>query len=205
VTSTSGYPRDWAAYHECGHAVAYWSLGLPYEYVTLSSPSRLQPLRTGTISTVAEKWLYSVAGIIADYQHRGLIMEDAQIGILLTGAAGQYELADPSTRLAVTRPSRAKAVGPGGPGGVGRSPHSECWPVKYCASIWRECELYVKGLAPAIDAVARKFLQIGTITQAEVSAAARSAMREIPEPVIPGWAVRDQCRNDWSCQASSCE
>ena len=156
MTSTSGYPREWAAYHECGHAVAYWSLGLPYEYVTLSSPSRLQPLRTGTISTVAEKWLYSVAGIIADYQHQGLIMEDAQIGILLTGGAEQYELTDPSTRQAVTRPSRVKAVGPGLDleelAGVATA---EGWPVEYRASIWRDCELYVKGLAPAIGAAAR--------------------------------------------------
>lgn len=88
MTSIRGYSREWAAYHECGHAVAFWALGLPFEYVALSKPSHLQPLRTGTISTKSERWLYSTCGIIADYQHRGLVMDDDQIGILLTGEPG---------------------------------------------------------------------------------------------------------------------
>ena len=132
VTSTPGYPIEWAAHHECGHAAAHWNLGLPFEYVTLSKPPHLQPLRTGTISTVFERWIYSVAGMIADYQHRGLIMEDPQIGILLTGGAEQFELTAPSTRLAVMRLSRAKAVG------RGPSTYDEC--VDFWGTDTRECE-----------------------------------------------------------------
>ena len=54
-TGSSGYPREWAAYHECGHAIAYWNLGLPFECITLSTPPRVQPLQGGTVLTVAEK------------------------------------------------------------------------------------------------------------------------------------------------------
>lgn len=191
VISASGYPREWAAHHECGHAAAHWNLGLPFEYVTLSAPSHLQPLRTGTISTVAERWLYSAAGIIADYQHRDLIMQDAQIGILLTGGAEQYELTDPYTHLAVMKPTRAKAVGPGKDlEELAEVATAEGWPVEYCASVWRDCELYVQGLAPAIDAVAERLLASETMTSAEVSAVAGSAMRNKPAPTVPGWAAR---------------
>ncbi len=177
MTSIPGYPREWAAYHECGHAVAFWALGLPFEYVTLSKPSHLQPLRTGTIATKSERWLYSTCGIIADYQHRGLVMDDAQIGILLMGGAGQYELTDPNTRLPVARPSRAKSVGPGKDlQELAELATGEGWPVEYCASIWRDCELYVKGLMPAIDAVTEKLLEAETMTFAEVSAVAGPAI-----------------------------
>lgn len=194
VTSTPGYPREVAAYHECGHAAAHWNLGLAFEYVTLSKPPHLQPLRTGTISTVFEKWLYSVAGIVADYQHRGLFMEDAQIGILLTGGAEQFELTDPSTRLAVMRPLRANAVGRGQDleelAGVATDGG---WTVENCASMWRDCELYVKSLEPAISALAGRLLVAETMTAAEVSAVAGPAMRNKPAPVVPDWAVRETC------------
>jgi hypothetical protein len=114
---------------------------------------------------VAERWLYSAAGIIADYQHRGLIMKDAQIGILLTGGAEHYELTDPRTHLAVAKPTRAKGVGPGADlHELAEVATAEGWPVEYCASIWRDCELYVQGLAPAIHAVAERLLAAETMT-----------------------------------------
>lgn len=195
VTSIPGYPREWAAYHECGHAAAHWNLALPFEYVTLSKPSHLQPLRTGTNSTKSERWLYSTCGIIADYQYRGLVLADAQIGILLTGGAGQYELTDANTRLAVTRPSRAKAVGPGADlQELAEMATGEEWPVEYCASIWRDCELYVKGLMPAIDAVAGRLLEAETMTSAEVSAVAGPAMLGKPAPIVPEWVTRSNLR-----------
>jgi hypothetical protein len=129
--------------------------------------------------------------MISDYLHRGLIIEDAQIGILLKGGAERYELADPSTRMAVTRPLRAKAVGLGGDlQDLSRVATDEDWPVEHCASTWRDCELYVKGCVPAIDAVARRLLVMETMTAAEVSAVAEPAMRNKPAPVLPQWAVR---------------
>ena len=189
--ASGGYPREWAAYHECGHAIAFWNLGLPFEYITLSAPPRVQPLKDGTVSTVAEKWLYSTCGIISDYMHQGLIIEDNQISILLKGGAERYELADPSTRQVVTRPLRAKAVAPGEDlEELARIATGENWPVNYCASIWRDCELYVKGCAPAIEAVAGRLLAVDHMTFAEVSEVAEPAMLNKPAPVVPEWAPR---------------
>jgi hypothetical protein len=164
---------------------------LQFEYVTLSAPPRVQPLRSGTVLTVAEKWLSSACGIISDYQHRGLIIEDNQVGVLLTGGAERFELADPSTGQVVVRPPRAQAVGSGKDlEELARVATAEGWPVSYCARIWRDCELYVEGCAPAIEAVVVKLLTTDYMTSAEVSGVAERAMLNKPAPVIPEWAVR---------------
>jgi hypothetical protein len=191
ITASSGYPREWTAYHECGHAIAYWNLGLLFEYITLSAPPRVQPLQGGTTLTVAEKWLAGTCGIISDYLHRGLIIDDGQIGILLKGGAERYELVDPHTCQVAVRPLRANAVGAGEDlEDLAKVATVEDWPVSHSARVWRECELYVKGCEPAIGAVVRRLLVVETMTSAEVSEVAGTAMESNPSPAVPEWAVR---------------
>jgi hypothetical protein len=191
LTSTSGgYPSEWTAYHECGHAIAFWALGLPFEYITISVPSHVQPLRSGTISTIAERRLYCASGIISDYLHRGLIIESDQIGILLKGGAEHFNLTDPVTGEVDTRPLRVKAVGSGQDlEELASVVTAEDWPVYYCASIWRDCESFVKGCMPAIEAVAGRILAVRNMTYAEVTAVAETAMVGKPTPVVPEWAA----------------
>jgi hypothetical protein len=191
ISAPGGYPPEWAAYHECGHAIAFWALGLPFEYITISAPSHVQPLKSGTISTVAERWLYCASGIISDYLYRGLVIEDDQIGILLKGGAERFKLTDPVTGQVDTQPLRAKAVGPGGDlEELARVVTAEDWPVYYCASVWRDCESFVKGCMPAIGAVAGRLLVVNRMTCVEVWAVAGPAMLDKPTPVVPEWTAR---------------
>jgi hypothetical protein len=191
MAASSGYSQEWTAYHECGHAVAYWNMGLPFEYITLSAPPRVQPLKAGMVLTVAEQWLAGTCGIISDYSHRGLTIFARQIEILLKGGAERYELVDPHTGQVAVRPLRASAVGPGQDlEDLAAVATAEDWPMSYCEKVWRECELYVKSCEPAIDAVAERLLVVEYMSSAEVSEVAGTAMTGKPSPVVPEWAVR---------------
>ena len=193
MSSEASYKREWAAYHECGHAVAYWHLGLPFEYVTLNKPPRVQPLAGGTVLTVAEKWLTQSCGCIADYQHRNLIIRDNQIGVILRGGADRFELQDKASLKVVVRPPRARMVGPGQDlAELAAIADTESWPLEFCVEVWRSCELYVSGLQPAINAVARVLLERNHLYSSDVSLIAESAMTGHPQPVIPEWARRRQ-------------
>jgi hypothetical protein len=73
-----------AAYHEAGHAIAYWAYGLRFRYVTIRGrqndnvtlwrPRRIRP---------EESTFAASAGPIAELHHSGRHLEDDQLAQIL--------------------------------------------------------------------------------------------------------------------------
>lgn len=80
------YPVEHQAAHEAGHAVVQWTLGLPFDYMSLdTSPPGVWPLAS-VKQHLGDKWLIGAAGCIADYQSRDLKMPDTEILKLILGS-----------------------------------------------------------------------------------------------------------------------
>jgi len=180
-------PRGHVAVHESGHAVTMRALGWPFDFVTLADPPRVQPLPGATgPPTIGMQWLNGAAGVIADFQSRGLSMPDgAVLGLLLGSADGTFEVLDAAGAVAV-RPSRALPVGPGGDlESMAAVMREDAWPWPVILEVWRACELFVSRCRPAISAVAAALLDRGELSYAEVSGLVAGAMPG--PPPVPAW------------------
>ena len=77
-----------AAYHEAGHAVAYWAYGLRFRYVTIRvrqndnialwRPRRIRPKESTFVAS---------AGPIAELHHSGRHLDDDQLAVILAESA----------------------------------------------------------------------------------------------------------------------
>lgn len=73
-----------AAYHEAGHAIAYWAYGLRFRYATirgrrnddvaLRRPRRIRPKESTFVAS---------AGPIAELRHSGRRLDDDQLAVIL--------------------------------------------------------------------------------------------------------------------------
>jgi hypothetical protein len=191
ILVAEGLNVEEAAYHESGHAVARWALDSPFLHITLNGPRGpiVNPLPGRTVSS-RQHMLVAACGAIADYQQRGLVIRGSQITKLLLGGPNDaFELDDAVTHQVVVRPLRAPAVVPGGDlEYMARKASTERWPSAQYIGMWRDCERFVAGCRPAIDAVAAAVLDRGILSYDEVSEVATAAMVWYPAPVIPEWA-----------------
>ncbi len=180
------------AAHEAGHAVVQWTLGLPFDYVSLdTSPPGLWPL-AGVKQHLGDRWLIGAAGCIADYQSRSLLMPDSEIVKLILGSPdGRFTVVDHSGAVAV-RPDRGPAVMAGADlylMAVVMSDDGEGspWPASEIVAVWRECERYVAACRRAIDKVASALLLARKLTYAETTSIAADAMAGLPRSAVPEW------------------
>ena len=180
------------AAHEAGHAVVQWTLGIPFDYVSLDTePPGVWPL-PGVRQGLGDKWLIGAAGCIADYQSRNLLMLDVDILKLLIGSAdGLFALSDQSG-TAVVQPDRRPAVQSGGDlrlmavmmaGGGDGNP----WPPSVILGTWRSCEKYVSACTRAITAVTATLLTRRRLTYPEASEICTGVMSGISLPTVPEW------------------
>jgi hypothetical protein len=195
--------RDWEgdspghlAYHEGGHAAAYWAMGIPLEYVTIVSYGtqprpHAQPVDV-TAGTYGQKVLVRVSGVIAGWWFNRQILSNAGIVELLVGSTDdQFKLTGMLSGRR-TRLPRAPLVGPGedlesiSPEGGGQ-PFTPARAVMF----WRQCEIFVASVSPAIDAIAGAVVRHGRIGGEEASRLARTAMAGRPVPWIPPWTAEE--------------
>lgn len=185
-------PIEHVAAHEAGHAVVQWTLGLPFDYVSLdTSPPGVRPL-ADVKKEMGDTWLINAAGCIADFQLRGLMLPDPEILKLLLGSPdGLFSAVDHSGRVAV-RPSRAPAVAPGGDLHMMAVVMSDDgdgvpWPAAEIIGVWRDCESYVAACRGPIEAVAAELLRVRKLTYAATGVVAAGATDGGPIPPLPQW------------------
>jgi hypothetical protein len=195
--------RDWegdspgyVAHHEGGHAAAYWAMGIPLEYVTIvgygTQPrAHTQPVDV-TAGTYGQNVLVRVSGVIAGWWFNRQILTDAGIVELVVGSTDdQFELTGMLSGRR-TRLPRAPWVRPGedlasiSPEGGGQ-PFTPTRAVMF----WRQCEIFVASVSPAIEAIAGEVVRRGRTDGDEVSRLARTAMAGRPVAWIPPWTAED--------------
>ncbi len=186
------YPVEHQAAHEAGHGVVQWTLGLPFDYISLdTTPPGVWPV-AGVKLQLGDRWLIGAAGCIADFQSRNLTMMDVDILKLLLGSPdGRFTLTDRAGNPAA-QPDRQPGVAPGADlhlmalamsdDGDGRP-----WPAPEIISVWRECENYVAACTPAIREVTARLLASRTLTYAETARIAAEALTGIRRPSMPDW------------------
>lgn len=149
----AAYPVKHQATHEAGHAVVSWSLGIPFDYVSLDTdPPGVWPLAR-TRQQLGDKWLIGAAGCIADYQARDLAILDADVLKLIFGSPdNRFSLTD-RAGAAVVRPDRRPAVMTSGDLYLMATVMADCgdgqpWPASAVVDTWRGCERYVMACTP---------------------------------------------------------
>lgn len=188
----AAYPPEHQAAHEAGHAVVHWTLGIPFDFVSLdTSPPGVWPL-AGVTQQLGEKWLISAAGCIADYQSRDLVMLDVDILRLIVGSPDSRFALTGRSGAAVVRPDRRPAVTPGGDlhlmaTVMADRGDGQPWPAPAIVDVWHGCERYVAACTPAITQVAAGLLARRRMTYAEISGIATDAMADVSPPTVPAW------------------
>jgi hypothetical protein len=192
VSVQSSYPVEHQAAHEAGHGVVQWTLGLPFDCMSLDTkPPGVWPL-AGVKQHLGDKWLIGAAGCIADYQSRNLMMHDVDILKLILGSPdGRFALVDSSGAVTV-RPDRLPAVIPGADlhlmaTVMGDQGNEHPWPAPEIIGIWRDCEKYVAACRPVVKQVAAELLVARSLTYAETVGIATDAMTGVPRPSVPEW------------------
>lgn len=153
-----------AAYHEAGHAVAYWDKGLTFRYVSIRGRrnDNVALWRPRRIRAWDQDFI-AAAGPIAEMHHRGIDWDDGQLSAAITDDAEfDYEEEDEPPGDFATY---AAAVG------LYRS--REHW-----VPIWRGHERQITGrLWPAVEVVARGLLASRrALTYADVASLAAAAI-----------------------------
>jgi hypothetical protein len=186
------HPIRHAVQHECGHAAAFWALGIPFDRIAMNGPNgpAVYPVK-GTVINRGHDSVIKLCGAIADQQARGLRIRGSQIVRLVLGGDGQtFELDDAATGKVAVRPSRVPAVQPGGDlhdiaTVFATMPRDQAGPE--IIALWRECERFAAELRPAIDALAVAVLDRGELSYSEASDIAAAAMAGRPVPVLAEW------------------
>jgi hypothetical protein len=188
----AAYPVKHQATHEAGHAVVSWSLGIPFDYVSLDTdPPGVWPLAR-TRQQLGDKWLIGAAGCIADYQARDLAILDADVLKLIFGSPdNRFSLTD-RAGAAVVRPDRRPAVMTSGDLYLMATVMADCgdgqpWPASAVVDTWRGCERYVMACTPGITQVAAVLIASRRLTYAETSNIAAEAMTGMARPALPEW------------------
>jgi len=182
-----------AVQHECGHAAAFWALGIPFDRIAMNGPNgpAVYPVKGGTVMNRGLDSVIKLCGAIADQQARDLRIRGSQIVRLILGGDSQiFEVDDAATGQVAVRPSRTPAVQPGGDlhdiaTVFAAMPRDQAVPE--VIRLWRECERFAAELRPAIDALAEALLARGELSYAEASAIAAAAMADRPVPVLAEW------------------
>ncbi|MGH3277269.1 MAG: hypothetical protein ACRDNZ_23440 [Streptosporangiaceae bacterium] len=190
----AGNSREYIARHESGHAVGYWSQGIPLAYVTIvghgSQPRpHTQPVDPAQAG-YGQKILAYASGVIAGFQYNRQRLSDAGIAELLVGSADdQFEIVG-LVSGARTRLPRAPLVGPGEDLEL-ISPEATEQPftASHAVTFWRDCERFVVSVAPAIDAIAQRLAGSGHLGGSEVAALAVAGMTGRPTAWIPRWVA----------------
>lgn len=185
---------EYLACHEGGHAAAFLSLGKSLAYITIigyeKEPRPHTKPSDGYSATRGQQALKGASGLIAGFWFNGQIMINAAIVELLTGSADdRFELlgmyAGTKTRL-----PRAPYIGPGADLAP-FSPETGMPPLipGDAATSWRQREMFVASVSPAINVIAGEVLKRGRINGDKASRLARTAMVGRPPAQIPPWAA----------------
>ena len=198
IWSWAGNSAEYIAWHESGHAAAYWALDIPLAYVTIVGRGQqdrphVQPVDVKQ-GTKGQKVLIGASGVIAGFIHNGQRVTATGIVELLVGSAdGHFELQGVYSG-AVNRLPRDPLFAPGEDLERVRPEGAEnAFTPDRAITFWRDCERFVLQVAPFIEAIAPPLLRHGTLEGKEVSRLAASAMagragarRPLP---APGWTA----------------
>lgn len=191
------------AQHESGHVAGFWALGSrvpPFDYVSVAGADHgshvVKP--RGWAAELTRSMLIGVCGMIADYQRRGLAIDDRNILRLLLGDDDcTFELIDVATGEVAERVSRPSVAAghdleliaeqaAAMAGGILAAFGGDREPAAVIIGMWRQAEQFVAECRPAIDALAAQLLERGSLTYLEACSIADAAMAGLPKPAVPG-------------------
>ena len=191
-----GESPGYLAYHEAGHAAAFWSQGFALAYVTIVGYEQqprphTQPVDV-TIGKYGQKVLTRVSGLIAGYWFNRQGLTDAGIVELLVGSPdNHFELVGMFSGRR-TRLSRVPLLGPGEDlEWVGAEDTDRPFTPEGAVVFWRQCEWFVRSVSPAIGAIAGEVLRRGRISGDDADVLASTAMAGCPAAWIPPWTAEE--------------
>lgn len=191
--SWAGNSAEYIAWHESGHATAYWALDIPLAYVTMVGRGQqhrphVRPVDVNQ-GTHGQKALVGASGLIAGFSYNGQRMTDSGIVELLVGSAdGRFELQGVSYG-AVNRLPRGPLFGAGEdlervrPEGAENS-----FTPDRAVAFWRDCERFVASVAAVIGAIAPELVRLGSLEGTDIFRLAAAAMAR-SSALIPWWTV----------------
>jgi hypothetical protein len=137
---------SFAAYHEAGHAVAYWARRVRFRYVTIRGRylDRVAPVRNTRIWPWDHAFI-AAAGPIAEMRHRGIVWDDSALAEAIDELAAPLDEEDDWLKE------------PPGDFEIFATSTSLYSPSSLTAH-WRAHETGVGRLWPAVDAVALALL-----------------------------------------------
>jgi hypothetical protein len=195
--SWAGNSAEYIAWHESGHAAAYWALEIPLAYVTTVGRGQqdrphVQPIDVKQ-GTHGQKALVGASGLIAGFIHNGQHLTDRGIVELLVGSAdGRFELQGVTYR-AVNRLPRDPLFGAGEdlervrPDKEAGNPFT----ADRAIAFWRDCERFVVSVVPIIKAIAFQLVRLGTLEGKEAARLAAAAMPGRTRVQIPWWTAEE--------------
>lgn len=194
--SRKGSSPEQLAWHESGHAVAYWAQGIPLAYVTIVGCEAQPRPHTQPIDvnggTYGQQVLARTAGLVVELQFSRQHISDAGIVELLLGSGDdRFELVGMLSGT-ISRQPRGPRVGPGedlwhiSPEGAERP-----FTAGQAIDFWRDCERFVTSAAPAVAVIAGELLRRGFLTGEEVAQSASAAMIGQSPVLVPLWTAED--------------
>jgi hypothetical protein len=195
-SSWEGSSPEQLAWHESGHAVAYWVQGIQLSYVTIVGYERQPRAHTQPVDvnagTYGQQVLARTAGFVVELQFSRQHITDAGIVELLLGSADdRFELVGMHSG-AVLRQPRGPRIGPGEDlWHISLEGAEQAFTAEQAIDFWRDCEQFVPLVAPAVDAVARELLRRGLLTGEQVEQLASAAMVGRPPVQMPPWTAEE--------------
>jgi hypothetical protein len=187
---------SYLAYHEAGHAAAFWSQGIPLAYVTIVGHGEqlrphAQPVDV-TAGTYGQKVLTRVSGLIAGYWFHRQVLTDAGIVELLVGSPDDHFHLVGMFSGKRTRLPRAPLLTPGDDlAWIGGEGSDNPFTAERAVLFWRQCEKFVWSVSPAIGAIAEEVFRRGHISGARAEVLASTAMAGCPPEWIPPWTAEE--------------